>query len=170
MSIWRTATAWASKLSSPDVNQSDVDFTVRERKIFFGLSAVKGCGGAAGESIAAARKKDGPFQSIYDFCERVEASECNRATVETLIKAGAFDSLGVKRAQLMAVVEKAIQAGSTAHADRRSGQMNLFAEEILAKDAPRKRPTTFRISRSFPKKPSLSWRKRFWGCTFRPTR
>jgi DNA polymerase-3 subunit alpha len=113
----------------PDVNHSHVDFTVRDGKIFFGLSAVKGCGGSAGESISAAREKEGPFQSIYDFCERVESNECNRSTIETLIKAGAFDSLGARRAQLMAVVEKAIQAGVTAHADRRSGQMNLFGEE-----------------------------------------
>lgn len=112
----------------PDVNHSFVDFTVADGKIFFGLSAIKGCGGSAGESIAAARKKGGRFTSLFDFCERVDPSECNRATIETLIKAGAFDSVGSNRARLMAGVEKAIQAGAAALADRRSGQMNFFEE------------------------------------------
>ncbi len=112
----------------PDVNLSFVDFTVREGKILFGLSAIKGCGGSAGESIVAAREKGGAFKSIYDFCERVDPSDCNRATIETLIKAGAFDSLGCHRSQLMAVVDKAMQAGAARLADRRSGQMSFFEE------------------------------------------
>ncbi|MEZ6149942.1 MAG: DNA polymerase III subunit alpha [Pirellulaceae bacterium] len=114
----------------PNVNSSDVDFTVKDKKIYFALSAIKGCGGGAAEAISAERKKNGPFKSIFEFCERVEASGCNRAAIETLIKAGAFDETGAKRSQLMAVVEKAIQAGASMHADRRSGQMNLFGEEI----------------------------------------
>lgn len=113
----------------PDINSSDVDFTVADKKIYFALSAIKGCGGGAAEAIAAERKANGSFKNIYEFCERVEASSCNRAAIETLIKAGAFDSTGANRAQLMSVVERAIQAGSAAHADRRSGQMNLFGEE-----------------------------------------
>lgn len=114
----------------PNVNNSDVDFTVDDKKIYFALSAIKGCGGGAAEAISDERKKNGPFKSIYEFCERVEASGCNRAAIETLIKAGAFDETGAKRSQLMAVVEKAIQAGASMHADRRSGQMNLFGEEV----------------------------------------
>jgi len=81
----------------PDVNHSFVDFAVRESKILFGLAAIKGCGGSAGESIVAAREKDGPFKSIFEFCERVDPKDCNRATIETLIKAGAFDVFGAKR-------------------------------------------------------------------------
>ena len=110
----------------PDVNSSNVDFTVADNKIFFGLSAVKGCGGGAGAAIAAARKKGGLFKSIFDFCERVDPTECNKSTIETLIKAGAFDTLGARRSQLMASVEKAIQSGVSALADRRSGQMKLL--------------------------------------------
>jgi DNA polymerase III subunit alpha len=112
----------------PDINHSNFDFSVADGKIYFGLSAIKGCGGSAGESIEAARKKDGPFQSIFEFCERVDPTECNRSTIETLIKAGAFDSTGANRAQLLAVVDKAIQSGATTLADRRSGQMNFFEE------------------------------------------
>lgn len=113
----------------PDVNRSFVDFTVDNGKIVFGLAAIKGCGGSAGESIVRARQKDGPFKSIFEFCERVDPADCNRATIETLIKAGAFESTGANRAQLLAVIDKAIQSGAAALADRRHGQMNLFAEE-----------------------------------------
>ena len=112
----------------PSVNTSGVDFTVRDNKIFFGLSAIKGCGGGAGEAIVAAREKAGDFKDIFNFCERVDPSACNRATIETLIKAGAMDSFGARRAQLLAVVDKAIQSGVAALADRRSGQLNFFDE------------------------------------------
>ena len=78
----------------PDVNTSDVDFSVGDRKIFFALSAIKGCGGAAGEAVMAARKKGGPFKDLFDFCERVDVTQCNRAAIETLVKAGAMDSFG----------------------------------------------------------------------------
>ncbi|MCA9174633.1 MAG: DNA polymerase III subunit alpha, partial [Planctomycetales bacterium] len=111
---------------APSVNTSDVDFAVADGRIFFGLSAIKGCGGSAAEAIVAARKADGEFKDLFDFCDRVEASACNRAAVETLIKAGAFDFTGAKRRQLMELVDRAMQAGAAAQADRRSGQKNLF--------------------------------------------
>ena len=111
----------------PNVNTSEVDFAVSGRQIFFGLSAIKGCSNAAG-AIFAARKADGPFVDLFDFCERVEPTACNRAAIETLIKSGAFDFTGAKRAQLMAVVDRALQAGAAKIADRRSGQKNLFDE------------------------------------------
>ncbi len=110
----------------PDVNTSHVDFTVADGKIYFGLSAIKSCGGSAAETIVAARQSRGRFTSLFDFCERVDASSCNRATVETLIKAGAFDSFGNRRRQLMDVLDRALQAGASALADRRSGQKSLF--------------------------------------------
>lgn len=112
----------------PDINQSDVDFSVKNGKIHFGLSAVKGCGGGASEAIVAERKKKGPYKDMFDFCERVDSSQCGRAAIETLIKAGAFDSFKARRSQLTAVLEKAIQAGQNAQADRRRGQASLFAD------------------------------------------
>ncbi|MCP4190068.1 MAG: DNA polymerase III subunit alpha [Planctomycetaceae bacterium] len=113
---------------APDVNQSDVEFSVAEGNVHFALSAIKGCGGSAAEAIVAARRKNGPFKDLFDFCERIDPSACNRSTIETLIKAGAFDSLGHRRAQLMAVLDRAIQAGASALADRRSGQKSLFGD------------------------------------------
>jgi DNA polymerase III subunit alpha len=112
----------------PDVNSSDVDFSVADGKIYFALSAIKGCGGSASEAIVAARRKGGPFRDLFDFCERVDASSCNRSTIETLIKAGAMDGLDGNRAQLLAVVDRALQSGASALADRRSGQRSLFGD------------------------------------------
>ena len=109
-----------------NVQTSEVDFAVGEGKIFFAISAVKGCGGSAGEAIVNARKKDGPFKDFFDFCERVDPQQCGKGAIETLIKAGAFDWTGAKRAQLTSVIEKAMQAGAAMQADRRSGQKSLF--------------------------------------------
>jgi DNA polymerase-3 subunit alpha len=110
----------------PCVNKSDVDFTVADGKIHFGLAAIKGCGGSAGEAIVAARKKGGPFKDLFDFCERVDSAGATKGVIETLIKAGAFDCFGAKRSQLFAVIERAIQAGQSVAADRKSGQKSLF--------------------------------------------
>ena len=106
----------------PDVNTSDADFAVVASRIPFGLSAIKACGSGAADAIVAARKAGGPFCSLFEFCERVDPQSCNRATIEALVKAGAFDSLGAKRAQLMAAIDRAMQSGAAAAADRRSGQ------------------------------------------------
>jgi DNA polymerase-3 subunit alpha len=113
----------------PNVNSSESDFAVVDGKILFGLSAIKACGSGAADAIAAARKLDGPFRSLFDFCERVDPQACNRATIEALVKAGAFDSFGAKRAQLMAVIDRAMQSGAAVLADRRSGQRGLFGDE-----------------------------------------
>jgi DNA polymerase-3 subunit alpha len=112
----------------PDVNRSEVDFAVSNGKILFGLSAIKGCGSGASEAIVAARRVGGPFASLFDFCERLDPQLCGRAVIETLVKAGAFDSLGAKRSQLMAAIDRAMQCGAAVLADRRSGQRGLFME------------------------------------------
>ena len=91
----------------PDVNESDVGFTVVEGKIRFGLNAVKGVGVGAIESIVAARD-DGPFSSIYDFCARVDSALVNRRTLEALIKSGAFDSTGDTRRGMLEALPAAV--------------------------------------------------------------
>lgn len=113
----------------PDVNRGAAEYTVADGKIHFGLSAIKGCGAAAAEAIAKQREQSGPYRDLFDFCERVDPGAVNRATLETLIKAGAFDSFGARRAQLMAIVDRAIQSGAAAASDRRAGQMGLFDDE-----------------------------------------
>ncbi len=107
----------------PDVNRSNSDFAVHGDKITFGLSAIKSCGGGAADAIVRNRTEQGPYKSLFDFCERVDPQLCNRST------AGAFDSLGAKRAQLTAVLDKAMQSGASALADRKSGQKGLFDDD-----------------------------------------
>jgi DNA polymerase III subunit alpha len=113
---------------APDINSSQMDFSVSDGEIHFALSAIKGCGESAANAIVAAREKDGPFKDLFDFCERVDPSSCNRSTIETLIKGGVMDDLGGNRAQLLAAVDRAMQSGASALADRRSGQRSLFGD------------------------------------------
>ena len=90
----------------PGVNESDADFTVRDGKVVFGLTAVKGVGRGAAEAVARARAEGGPFTDLFDFCERVDLKAVNRAALEKLAKAGALDCLGGHRAQLLHAVPR----------------------------------------------------------------
>src|SRR5437867_6211887 len=99
------------RVQPPDVNVSAVQFSVAGDTIRFGLAAIKNVGEAAMESILATRKQDGPFKSLEDFCARVDLRLVNRRVLESLIKAGAFDSLGLPRAHLMAGVDTALETG-----------------------------------------------------------
>ncbi|HKW19366.1 MAG TPA: DNA polymerase III subunit alpha [Terriglobales bacterium] len=119
----------------PDINVSDANFTPHGNAIRFGLAAVKNVGHNAIESIVAARKelagegprptRDGKFKSIYEFCEKVDLRLLNKRVLESLIKSGAMDSLG-RRAQLMAVLDKAMEHAQKAQRDAESGQHGLF--------------------------------------------
>jgi len=113
----------------PDVNISGADFTVAEGKILFGMGAIKGCGLGAAEAIVANRQAQGPFRSLFDFCERLDPGAVNRTAIEALVKSGAMDNLGPRRAQLFQVIDRALQGGAAKAADRRSGQKALFADE-----------------------------------------
>lgn len=110
----------------PDVNVSELDFTVLEGKIRFGLGAVKNVGEGAIETILAARAKDGPFRSIFDFCERVDPSKVNRRVLEHLIKCGAFDSIHSDRAKVLAAMDQALERAQARQKDRSAGQLSLF--------------------------------------------
>ncbi|OKY75781.1 MAG: DNA polymerase III subunit alpha [Desulfobulbaceae bacterium DB1] len=111
----------------PDINESNQDFTVINDRIRFGLAAVKNVGGAALDSIMEERSKEGPFKSLGDFCARVDSRKVNRRVIESLIKAGAFDSLGAKRSQLFAVLDLAMEQAQAAQRDKESGQLSLFS-------------------------------------------
>jgi len=111
----------------PDINESDKDFTVVDDRIRFGLAAVKNVGEAALDSIIEERQADGPYTSLEDFCCRVDLRRVNRRVLESLNKAGAFDSLNLKRSQLFAILDKALEQGQAAQRDRLSGQISLFA-------------------------------------------
>jgi DNA polymerase-3 subunit alpha len=115
----------------PDVNESEVGFTVVEGKIRFGLNAVKGVGVGAIESVVTARA-DGRFSSIYDFCARVDSALVNRRTLEALIKSGAFDSTGGTRRGMLEALPAAAASGERRRRDRAQGQGGLF--DVLAAD------------------------------------
>ncbi len=112
----------------PDVNRSHVDFAVATAGSTSDCRRSRAAVGPAAEAIVRERDRGGPFRDLFDFCERVDAAACNRATIETLIKAGAFDSFGARRSQLTAVIDRAMQSGAAALADRRSGQKSLFGD------------------------------------------
>ncbi len=122
-----------------DVNASEWSFTpVRDEQgdaIRFGLGAIKNVGQNAVEVIIKARAEMGRFQSIYHFCEHVDMTAVNRRVVESLIRAGATDSLPGTRAQLLLALDGAIEAGTRASKDRESGQGGLFGG-VLADEHP----------------------------------
>jgi DNA polymerase-3 subunit alpha len=124
----------------PDVNKSDKDFTPDGDAIRFGLCAIKNVGGGAVESIIAARNEGGLFTSIYNFCERIELSAVNRRVVESLIRAGAMDSLNGTRSQLFAVIDSAMETGQRAQRDKLSGQAGLFAMAFGGEEEPHPEP------------------------------
>jgi DNA polymerase-3 subunit alpha len=110
----------------PDVNESGHRFNVVGGNIRFGLEAVKGVGGAAVDAIITAREKGGEFDSIWDFCERVDNRAVNKKAIEALIKCGAFSSTGASRKGMIAVLEAAQGAGAKQQADERMGQGSIF--------------------------------------------
>lgn len=110
----------------PDVNESVQNFVVVGDKIRFGLAAVKNVGLGAVEAIIKARKQDGPFKSYDDFCSRLDTRVVNRRVMEGLIRGGAFDTLGYKRAQLMAALEEGLEVAHQAQKERESGQLSLL--------------------------------------------
>lgn len=112
----------------PDVNESQVSFTPLKGRIRFGLAAVKNVGQGAIESIINARQS-GAFSSLDDFCERVDLRAVNRRVIESLIAGGAFSSLGLKRSQLLLMLDTALERGQKVQEDRKRGQLSLFDVE-----------------------------------------
>jgi len=118
----------------PDVNYSKVDFTIEEESIRFGLAAVKNVGLGAIDAIVQEREENGRYSSFEDFCSRVDLKKVNKRMLESLIKCGAFDSLGHRRSQMIAVLDLALDIGQSKRQERLSGQMSLF--DSMAQAAP----------------------------------
>ncbi len=127
----------------PDVNVSNYDFTPvynplapptppARGQVRFGLGAIKGVGEKAVQATIAARDEQGPFTSIFEFCERVDLATVNRSAIEALIKCGAFDCTGAMRKAMMVVLDQAFEGGQRSQRDRLSGQMSLL--EMLGAD------------------------------------
>jgi DNA polymerase-3 subunit alpha len=110
----------------PEVNVSAEDFRVVEGKIRFGLNAVKNVGETAVRAIISAREEGGPFESIWDFVERVDPQVVNKRALESLVKCGALDSTGAPRRGMLEVLEQALAWGGRQHSDRLTGQGSIF--------------------------------------------
>jgi DNA polymerase III alpha subunit len=118
--------AMGLRVQPPDVNVSQVRFSVAGDTIRFGLAAIKNVGEAAMESILRTRASDGAFKALDDFCARVDLRLVNRRVIESLIKAGAFDALGLPRAHLLAQCDLALESGQRQQRERAEGQASFF--------------------------------------------
>ena len=110
----------------PNINQSDVDFSVFGDKITFGLAALKGVGQNVVQALVDERNANGPFKDIFNLTERVDPKVLTKGNLETLIKAGALDCLPGTRAQQAAIVERAVQSALSRQKDKARGQKSLF--------------------------------------------
>ncbi len=129
------------KVLPPDVNESNVKFTVVNQKIRFGLAAIKNVGENAIQSMIAERTQNGLFTTFLDFCQRIEGREINKRCIESLIKSGAFDSLNVYRSKLMAVYERFLDGVAQSRKKNMEGQLSIFdlmlePQESLKEDYP----------------------------------
>lgn len=146
----------------PDINESYVNFSVSGKKIRFGLAAVKNVGRNAIESIIETREKIGDFISFTHFCKKADFTHINKRAVESMIKAGAFDSFTSSRATLLDVYERVIEGSVNDRKNNIEGQMSLFAaamgqsEEDVYKDE-------FKEAREFSKRDILSMEKEMIG-------
>ena len=114
------------KLLPPDINKSGAEFTVEEGNIRFGLVAVKGVGQGAIQGIVRERETGGEFRSFQEFCERAYDCDLNRRVVESLIRCGAFDSMGCKRSQLIRVYSTILDSIADSRKRNLEGQFDLF--------------------------------------------
>jgi len=119
----------------PDVNLSDSDFAARDGRIPFGLSAIRNVGEGLVALLLAVRDKDKPFADFYDFCERVDPMVLNKRSIESLIKAGVFDSLNHPRRGLLMVFEQVIDRTLARRRERELGVMSLFGD-VVADQSP----------------------------------
>jgi DNA polymerase III subunit alpha len=118
----------ALDVSSPDINRCEYEFVPRDDKtILYGLGAIKGLGQSAIDALLEARRQGGAFRDLFDLCKRVDVRRMNRRVLESLIRAGALDSLGPHRATLIATLGNALRIADQQNRNRETGQNELFA-------------------------------------------
>ena len=117
------------KVISPDINQSEYEFSINDNKtIVYGLGAIKGVGEALVNEIVFEREQNGDYLDIFDFCFRIEKKYLNRRAIEALIYAGAFDIFGIKRATLISTYPSAVRQAEQRQSDLSKGQSSLFSD------------------------------------------
>lgn len=147
----------------PDINRSDFPFTVDDHnRIIYGLGAVKGAGEAALSVMVAERNHNGAFKSLVDLCKRCSSQKVNRRVLETLIKAGAFDSLGGTRRAMLHFLPEALRMAEQHHRDQGTGQVDLFGGMFggVQEDMP---DAVMPLREEFPEKERLQLEKETLG-------
>lgn len=153
--------AMGIKVYPPDINKSIQPFSVIDEKtILFGLLALKNVGSLAIDSIVEGRK-EGLYSSIFDFCHRVDLRLVNRKVIESLIKAGAMDSLGGNRSQLMESLEQALLGGAKRQKEKASGQFSFF--DMSANDGFTQKEYQLPSVKEWPKNQTLAYEKEILG-------
>ena len=151
------------EILKPDVNESSTRFTVHDNKIRFGLGSIKNVGVAVVDAIVAERTKNGPFVSFTDFCERVQEEAVNRKCIESLIKAGAFDSFGQTRSTLLASFETIIDTIQDTARKSYKGQVSMFDLDTMDSEDKEELKYTFTELKEFEDKELLSMEKEMLG-------
>ncbi|MEG1879486.1 MAG: DNA polymerase III subunit alpha, partial [Pseudoflavonifractor sp.] len=123
-------------LLPPDVNESGAGFTVSGNNIRFGLAALKGVGWGFMSAVLAEREQAGVFQSFPDFCTRMAEADLNKRVLESLIKCGAFDSMGYRRSQLLQVYQQVADSIAQTRRKNLEGQFDLFGGGSISADDP----------------------------------
>jgi DNA polymerase-3 subunit alpha len=135
--FYQDAKRFGVKVRSPDVNLCAADFEVENGEVLYALGGIRNVGLQAMEHVVEVRKEGGPFRDIFDFVERVDPKQVNKRAFETLARAGAFDSLGMDRAQLAAAADVLVGYGQAVAADRASSQGSLFGGDQAEAQRPR---------------------------------
>ena len=135
--FYQDARRFSVTVRPPDVNRSGADFDVGDGEVLYALGGIRNVGLQAMEHVVEVRSAGGPFRDIFDFVERVDPRQVNRRTLETLARAGAFDSLGCDRAQLVEASETLAGYGHSVAEERSSSQGSLFGGDQVEAQRPR---------------------------------
>jgi DNA polymerase-3 subunit alpha len=135
--FYQDARRFGVTVRPPDVNRSGADFDVGDGEVLYALGGIRNVGLQAMEHVVEVRSAGGPFRDIFDFVERVDPRQVNRRTLETLARAGAFDSLGCDRAQLVEASETLAGYGHSVAEERSSSQGSLFGGDQVEAQRPR---------------------------------
>jgi DNA polymerase-3 subunit alpha len=135
--FYQDAKRFQVKVRPPDVNRSDADFEVEDGEVLYALGAVRNVGVEAMRHLVQVRAEGGPFTDIFDFVERVDPRLVNKRALESLARAGAFDTIHPNRAQILASVDVLIAHGQGAAGDRATSQTNLFGGDQAGAGRPR---------------------------------
>ncbi|MBS4534790.1 DNA polymerase III subunit alpha [Clostridium sp. D2Q-14] len=147
---------------APDINESYDKFTVSNGKIRYGLAAIKNVGTSLIDSIVSERNSGGKFLSLTDFCSRVESQSLNKRAIESLIKAGAFDSIKGNRAQLLAIYERVLEGVQQDKKRNLKGQYNMF-DDMTSQEGNNIKEDILPDIREFPERTILSMEKEMLG-------